>query len=241
MGTSSDRDGGRGGAWSPLKTAATNFAKSAGGGGGTDTQIRRLLARHVSVFGGASAAAGTAASGSAAIGALGGFLADVAEGGIERALRRVGLDHLIGADRFDVLDELITLLTSDGADLESQAARDAQCDVLDEFLGDTESWDDLSQLQVTGPMLATMLRDFLARYVYNRIPAIGERLARILDPAAMKRANARIIAMIRDLVDLQMPADPIRFDWSGPAGREFSDGAVADIYTVLDALGDEDL
>lgn len=241
MGTSADRDGGKGGAWKPLKLAATSLAKSAGSGGGSDEQIQRLLGRQVAVFGGAGAAAGSAISGSAAFSSIGDFLSNVAQGGLESALREAGLEHLIGGDRFDVLDELLTLLAGDGSDLESQAARDAQCDVLDDFFGDAESWNDLESIAISADQIEAVLADFLARYVYNRIPAIGERLARLMDPAAAKRADERIVDMVRSLVEIHMPADPLNFDWSGPPGREFADESVADMYRILEAFGDDDL
>ena len=241
MGTSADRDGGSGGAWTSLKLAATSYAKSAGSGGGSDEQVRRLLGRQVAVFGGAGAAGGSAVSGGAALSAMGGFLSAMADVGLAVALRDVGLGHLVGGDRFDVLDELLTLLASDGSDLESQAARDAQCDVLDELFGDAEIWADLDGLTVTETQIETILANFLAHYVYNRIPAIGERLARLMDPAVARRADDRIIEMIRSLVEIHMPSDPLNFDWTGSPGRDFADETITETYRILEAFGDEDL
>jgi hypothetical protein len=41
-----------------------------------------------------------------------------------------------------VLDDLITFIAGD--DLDSQAARDAACDVLDEIFGDADTWTELT-------------------------------------------------------------------------------------------------
>lgn len=241
MGTSADRAGGTGGAWTPLKVAATSYSRSAGSGGGSDGQARRLLGRHVAVLGGSAGAARSAAAGGSAMAGLGGFLAEVAAQGLPSALRSLGLQHLIGADRFDVLEELISAVAGTGSDLEAQAARDAQCDVLDDFFGDAESWADMSTIQVDRSQLQDLLSEFLARYVFNRIPAIGERLARLVDPSAVKRADRHLLDMIRATVVLNVPGDPLDVDWRGSQGKQIIDEAIADVYRNLEAMGDDDL
>jgi hypothetical protein len=146
---------------------------------------------------------------------------------------------LVGRDRFEVLDELITLLAGDAADVESQAARDAACDVLDELFADADTWEELESTEVTPESLRTLLTLFLAKYVYNRMPVLAERLARLMDPAAAKEADQQIVTMIHDLVELRMPEDPFAFDWAGPDGRRFADDAIRDVYEILGDLGDE--
>lgn len=242
MGTSGDRDGGKGGAWTPLKRAATDLAKSAGSGGGSADQVNRLLGRSVAVLGGSAAAAGSAVGGTAGLSGLGGFLSAFAEGGLPEALQFLGLERLIGSDRFDILDELVTALSGDGGDLESQAARDAECDVLDELFGEADDWSQLESVTVTGLEVSDLLSSFLARYIYNRIPAIGERLARNIDPVAARREDLHIIQMIRDVVELKLPDNALSdFDWSGPAGREFAELRITEIYRILEAFGDENV
>lgn len=56
MGTSTDRTGGTGGAWTPLKYAATTYMNAADSGRRSPTAARRVLARHVAVLGGAAGA-----------------------------------------------------------------------------------------------------------------------------------------------------------------------------------------
>lgn len=241
MGTSADRASGSGGAWTPLKHAATAYAKAAAGGsGGSRRTAERLLGRHVAVLGGAGAAAGSARSGSTGLSRLGGLLAGVGTSGLAGALTGLGLGHLVGKDRFDVLDELITLVAGDASDVESQAARDAVCDVMDELYADADSWADLEATAVTPESLRTLLTLFLAKYVYNRMPVLAERLARLMDPTAAKEADQQIVGMIHALVELRMPDDPLAFDWAGPDGRRFADDAIRDVYEILGDLGDED-
>jgi len=243
MGTSADRDGGKGGPWSPLKRASTAYAKTvgSGSGGGDSDAARLLLGRHVAIFGGAGPASNGARTGKSTLAALGGFLASVGSSGLQNALHEVGLGHLVGRDRFDVLDELVTLMTGDASDLESQAARDAQCDVMDELFGDAEAWGELDAISISAERLEALLAVFVARYVYNRVPTLPERLARIMDPAAVKEADRQIVELIQGVVDLQMPETPLTFDWSGQAGRDFADQAINDIYRILESSGDADL
>jgi len=240
MGTSADRSQGRGGAWTPLKHAASNYARAASGGsGGTRLNARRVLARHVAVLGGAGAAAATARAGTTGIARLGGLLTGIGNEGLASTLTQAGLDGLVGRDRFDVLDGLITLIAGDAADVESQAARDAACDVLDELVEDADTWDELEAIGVTPENLERLLTMFLAHYVYNRLPVLAERLARLTDPGAARDADAQIVHMIQDLVALRMPEDPFNFDWSGPAGAQFADDAVRDVYEILQNLPQE--
>lgn len=240
VGTSADRTSGSGGAWTPLKHAATAYAKAASGGaGGSRSTAERVLGRHVAVLGGAGAAARGARSGSAGLSRLGGLLAGVGSSGLGPALTERGLSELVGRDRFDVLDELITLVAGDAADVESQAARDAACDVLDELYAEADTWEELESTEVTPESLRTLLTLFLAKYVYNRLPVLAERLARLMDPAAAKAADQQIVSMIHDLVELRMPEDPFGFDWGGAAGQQFADDAIRDVYEIIGDLGDE--
>ncbi len=236
MGTSTDRHTGTGGAWTPLKYAATAYAKAvAGGPGDARETAQRVLSRHVDVLGGAPAAASTARAGGSALAGLGGFLGGVGGGGLAAALTEAGLGDLVGRDRWDVLDGLITLIAGDASDIESQAARDAMSDVCDELYGDAESWEELDAVAVSADDLRVLLETYLARYIYNRVPVLAERLAKILDPAAARDADRRIVQMIHDLVSLQMPDDPFSFDWRGQPGRDFAETAIRDVYDALEA------
>jgi len=240
MGTSADRATGTGGAWTPLKRAATDYARTASAGsGGTRVTAERVLGRHVAVLGGAGAAAASARAGTSGLARLGGVLAGIGNAGLGPTLDQYGLGHLVGTDRFDVLDGLITLIAGDAADIESQAARDAACDVLDELYADAVTWAELETAGITPEMLQTLLTMFLARYVYNRLPVLAERLARLTDPAAARDADQQIVEMIQDLVILRMPDQPLTFDWSGPEGRRFADETIHDVYDILGKLGQD--
>jgi len=240
MGTSTDRTAGSGGAWTPLKHATASYVRGLNSGSpSTRAYAERVLARHVPVLGGASAAASGARAGRSGVQRLGAFLAGVGGTGLENTLTSLGLADLVGRNRFDVLDELITFVAGDGDDLDSQAARDAACDVLDQIFGDADTWTELTDtadLAISRDMLTSLLETFLAQYVYNRVPVIAERLSRMTDPHAMRRADEEMRQIIQVLVSLRLPQDPFTVDWSGPEGRQIAENTVRMTYEALQGL-----
>ncbi|HEU4422823.1 MAG TPA: hypothetical protein VFR67_09860 [Pilimelia sp.] len=153
-----------------------NAAES--GHGGT-TAARRVLSRHVAVLGGAAGAVAGARAGRAGAQRLGAVLAGSPPTGCAPSSPSRGLGDLVGGDRLAVLDALAGLVTGDGADVDGQATRDAMFDVLAELFPDAASWADLDAVRVDADCVRQLLELFLARYVYNRIPVIAERLARL--------------------------------------------------------------
>jgi hypothetical protein len=237
MGTSADRTAGTGGNWTPLKTATNAYVRGLGRTNSSE-RARRVLARHVPLLGGAGGATASARAGRTGISRLGGLLAGLATGSAGQALSSIGLGHLIGQDRFTVLDELVTYIAGSGDDLDSGAARDAACDVLDEVFGDADPWEELDQVSVDRDQLNTILERFLALYVYNRVPVVAERLSRLTDPVAMRQADQEMRQIITDLVAIELPADPLAVDWNGPEGRTIAEQSVASAYELLSVLGD---
>lgn len=243
MGTSADRTAGTGGSWTSLKRASTQYVRGLGNAGSTD-RARVVLARHVPLLGGASGATATAVGGRAGVQGLGGFLADLSHSGLEGALRAAGLADLVGCDRYDLIDPLITKLVGTGSDLDSSAARDALCDVLEELFAGADTWEELSDpgpSTVDADHLLHLLESYLAHYIYNRIPVIAERLGRIADPAALRQADRDIRTVIEDCVTLKLREidEPLRVDWRGPDGTKIANAAMEYAYQVAAALDDD--
>ncbi len=243
MGTSADRTSGSGGAWTPLKHATASYVRGlTSGSASTHRYAQRVLARHVPVLGGVGGAAAGARAGRSGVQRLGALLAGVGGTGLENTLTSLGLATLVGRTRFDVLDELITFIAGDGDDLDSQAARDAACDVLDEVFGDADTWTELSntaEMAVSRENLPTLLETFLAQYVYNRVPVVAERLSRITDPHAVRHADEEMRQIIQVLVSLRIPKDPFTVDWAGPQGRQIAEDTVRMTYEALQGLDGE--
>ncbi|KRE72751.1 hypothetical protein [Arthrobacter sp. Soil762] len=238
MGTSADRTAGRGGDWTPLKRATTSYVQNLHR---SDSRGRAelVLGRHVPLLGGVRGAVASARAGTAGISKLGSLLAGLGTGTPGQAFVALGLGHLVGQDRFTVLDELVTYIAGTGNDLDSVAARDAACDVLDELFGDADSWTELDRVSVTKEQLETVLERFLALYVYNRVPVVAERLSRLTDPDAMRRADQEMRQIIANLVAIQLPADPFAVEWGGTEGRTIAENAVTSAYELLSALEGE--
>jgi hypothetical protein len=236
MGTSTDRTSGSGGAWTDLKRAATSYFRNPSQGTAGLEATQRLLARHVPVLGGAAAAAASATAGRSGVQRLGGLLAHIGTGGLENALRDSSLGDLVGKDRFEVVDELLTALSGDGSDLDSAAARDAMCDVLEDLFSEADSWEELKQTQVTSDDIERLLLMFLTNYIYNRIPVVAERLGRVTDPEAARRADRQMRQLIEDCVVIALPANPLAVDWNSPQGRELADHALQTAYNTLESL-----
>ena len=77
---------------------------------------------------------------------------------------------------------------------------------------------------------------FLARYIYNRVPVIAERLARISDPAKAQRAEEDLQRMVESFAALQLPGDPLRVDWDGTEGRRIIEETLQTVYEALALL-----
>lgn len=233
MGTSSDYGGGRGGAWTGYKRAASSFARHGG-----NERAGRVLARHVDTLGGARTAAGGAAAGGRAARVLAAFLTGGAPGVEETRLdfAAVGLDNLIGADRFDVLDGLVDAIAGEGSDLEAQAARAAALDVLSELVLDDEV--DLEELRLDADAVKAMLAQFLSFYLYNRAaPVIEERLNRLNDPNLAAQRDHEIREVVQAVVDLGLTGlDPLAVDWNGQAGEAAIERLLRKIYTLIEAM-----
>jgi hypothetical protein len=235
VGTSADRAAGTGGDWTPLKRATTAYVQSIGGTN-SDNRARRVLGRHVPLLGGAGGATASANAGRAGLSRLGGLLAGLGTRTAEQTLTDIGLAHLVGQDRFTVLDELVTYVAGEGSDLDSGAARDAACDVLDEVFGDADSWTELNEVTVDRDQLGLMLERFLALYVYNRVPVVAERLSRLTDPAVMRQADQEMRQIIADLVAIELPQNPLAVDWRGDEGRAIAQRSIESTYKLLGAL-----
>ncbi|KRQ20391.1 hypothetical protein AOT83_06565 [Mycobacteroides sp. H001] len=239
MGTSADRSAGSGGAWTPLKYAAASYVRHLDGPN-SEAHARRVLGRHVPLLGGAGGAATSARAGATGIQNLGALLSGIGAAGLAEALSTIGLADLIGRDRFTVLDELIGFIAGDGDDLDAQAARDAACDVLDEVFGDADQWDELADISIDETDLLALLQSFLALYVYNRVPVVAERLSRLSDPVAMRKADQEMRQIIANLVAIHLPEDPFAVDWRGEQGRGIADDAISSAYQAISALDDGD-
>jgi hypothetical protein len=235
MGTSSDYSGGKGGAWTPYKHAASNFAKRGGG-----ERAQRVLARYVGAVGGAAAAAaGGGASGVAAAPGVGAFGSGLASKGLTPTLEKLGLDHLVGASRFDVLDGLLEALGGDGGTLEDQAVNQALCEAFAHlYPDDAETYEDLEAVTLDEEGVAGFLEFFVAEWAYARLlPTLAEKFTHIEDPAVAEARDNELRERIQLLVTLGLgDRSPLSVDWRGNEGREVLDRVVEQLYEDMEDL-----
>lgn len=234
MGTSSDYSGGRGGAWTGYKRAASSFATHGG-----SERAGRVLARHVGTLGGPAGATSSATAGTRAARLLASFLAGGA-GEADATTRldfgAVGLDDLVNADRYEALDALVDAIGGEGSDLEAQAARSAALDVLGDLLLDEDV--DLSEVRLDADGVRDLLAQFLSFYLYNRAaPIIEERLSRLNDPTLAAQRDQEIRAAVEARVALGLKGlNPLAVDWQGQAGSHEIERLLRDIYFLIEAM-----
>lgn len=235
MGTSSDYSGGTGGAWTPYKHATSNFARRGG-----NRRAQRVLARYVGALGGAgAAAAGGGGGGVSAAQGVGAFGSGLASEGLTPTLEKLGLDHLVGASRFDVLDGLLEALGGDGGTLDAQAVNQALCEAFAHlYPDDAETYEELEAVTLDEEGVAGFLEDFVAEWAYARLlPTLAEKFTHIEDPAVAEARDTELRERMQLLVTLGLgDRSAISVDWRGEEGREVLDRVVEQLYEDMEHL-----
>lgn len=232
MGTSSDFPGGRSQEWTNLRRATTDFART-----GSQGLAERVLARFVTALGGAAAA--VAASG-ATIGStqrMADVVSALGEGGVEDALERAGLGHLVGQSRWEVLGGLVEEIAGAAAGLEEAAIQSATVRVFEELFPDQETWEEIAAVRLDEEQVADVIERFVAECVFGRLgQMIDERLARY-DPHERERRNDQLHTIVTQLVKLRLDdRGVLEVDWRGEEGHQLTENLVADLFAKLEDL-----
>jgi hypothetical protein len=232
VGTSANNQGGTGGGWTAYKRNATFFAKHGG-----QVRAAKALGGFVAAMGGAAAATAAATAGRQTGQSLGAFLASsTGPEGLVDGLRSVGLESLVGQDRFAVLSGLLDALGGTGRAVEEQAARDALLDVLDDLLPEDDAAG-LESVQLDEAGVRDALCRYLAALVYNlAIPVIQVRLDELGDQALIQHRDEQLRGFIDALVRLKVRDLPVvTVDWHGEAGQAFVRDTLLAVYEQLEA------
>lgn len=237
MGTSTDYTGGKGGAWRPYKVAASNFAKR----GGEKRRVEKVLARYVGAIGGAtSAAGGGGGSGGVSSGqGVAAFGAGLATGGLTSALESIGLQHLVGTSRFDVLDGLLAVLGGDGGTLEDQAVNQALCEAFAHlYPDDAETYEELEAVTLDEAGVVDFIENFVGEWAYARmLPTLAEKFTHIEDPAIAQRRDDELRERIQLLVKLEVgDRSPLEIAWRTEEGEQILGNVVAQLYEDMEDL-----
>jgi hypothetical protein len=169
------------------------------------------------------------------------FAAGVAVDGLTPTLRRLGLAHLVGQDRYDVLNGLLEALGGDGSTLEDRAVLAALCEAFEElFPDDAENYDELEATTLDDDGVAALIERFVARWVYDRmLPTLAKKFADLTDPAVVRRRDDELRERIGLLAKLELQGrSPLEVDWTAEEGREILNGLVESIYEDMADLGE---
>jgi hypothetical protein len=235
MGTSSDYSGGTGEAWRPYKIAASNFARRGGG-----ERAGRVLARYVTALGGAGAAAASGrATGVSSGQGVAAFGSGLATDGLTSTLESLGLSHLVGASRFDVLDGLLDALGGDGSTLEDQAVNQALCEAFAHlYPEEAETYEELEAVILDEGGVIEFVEFFVAEWAYARLlPTLAEKFTHIEDPAVAEARDAELRERLQLLVKLELgERSALSIEWRGEEGRAVLDRVVDQLYEDMEEL-----
>lgn len=236
MGTSSDYTGGTGGNWTSYKHATSNYARH----GGRD-RAGKVLARYVSALGGAGAASSRRAAGVRAAQRLAGFGAGIANQGLSATLRDLGLGHLIGGSRFDVLDRLLEAFGADGGTLEDQAVNQAVCEAFAElYPDDAETYEELEEVTLDREGLVLFIERTVAAWAYARLlPTLAEKFSHIEDPDVAQQRYDDLRERILLLVNLEVGThEALDIDWRGDEGETILTRVIDQLYEDMEDIGE---
>ncbi|HMJ35415.1 MAG TPA: hypothetical protein VK501_16015 [Baekduia sp.] len=248
MGTSADFGGQTGGAWKTYKTSAFNYARF-GGEKHRKKVIKNYAAAALGGGGGGGGGGATGGGGGGGAGGLGGlvpaaqtigaFGTRLAEDGLDAALEEVGLGHLVGSDRWDVMDGLMESLIGDGSTLDEAAATSAIVQTLEQIFPDgADTYEELSAATLDAAGVKQLVEKFFGNYIYNHM---GHTLGKYLqncEPAQAQEREAEMRDTAHSLFSLQLgDRDPLTIDWKGPEGKAEVEAVIAEFHGYV---GDAD-
>lgn len=229
--------------WASVKRAMTKLARSGSHGGASRPALAKLGSRFVGAKGGSRTAATAAAAGRRSALSLGGFLAQVAQAGLDTALNARGLAAATGQPIEFLLDQLLNALAPVGESLEEQIARLAMSKTLDElFETALESGDIAALAQLSESDAVRALEIYLTHYINTTLmQALSDR-NEANSPAAAQAAAVEddIKAYVKDTVRLDMdaldrsPNELLQMDWSGHDGKVFIDRIFVDAFKLME-------
>lgn len=212
MGTSSDHSGGSGQAWNKTRTSGREWASQ---GGGSGPGLVRLVADAAAALAGyeGSSAATAAVPG---ISRIGGLASGPPDQNLNDALRRNGLDDLIGRPPDEVHAALVDFIAGDPGDRDADLVRQAADEAVAELL---ETAEDLDAIVVDAAAGERMMLRFITEWLTR---LITRELGTTLVDQNAREAEQRS-AEIREYIAERLAALGERtaiadIDWNGPDG-----------------------
>jgi hypothetical protein len=196
---------------------------------------------YVAGMGGARNAARSARAGRSATRRLGGFLSNVATRGVEAALDRLELGHLVGSSVETVLAAVEDVLAPDGASIDEAAARNAMSATLKDLYQlyslDDEDIYGLNAMDAEGVRSALHL--YVTNYIYERLlNVMQEDLgSQDLSEQQLIRAEHEIRSFTRETVKLELGnVDVLTVNWNGRQGERIVSQVYEQGYAIWEAM-----
>jgi hypothetical protein len=200
------------------KSAKTLFGKAVKNNGDRQA-FRRAAHSYVRARGGSANAARTATTGRSATSRLGGFLADVANRGLNAALTALNLSAVVGKDPRTVFAAIANAIAPDGASPEQAVAREATDDVLaDLYHRFVVEGGDLSRMDsLTGEDVSKAMVDSVTSYIYHRwLQELGRQIEeKSISSSQAVRLEREAKLFVRESVNLDLSdKDLLNLNWT---------------------------
>lgn len=220
------------------RSSKTSLGKAVSSGGGRSV-FAKPGRNYVRALGGARKAAKTSRTGRSTTAAIGQFLTNVGNRGINGALESLGLSTFVGKDAETVFAAISNALAPVGSSREEAIARKAVNEALENLYeqyvldgGDITKLDQMGAQEV-GKAIETVV----SSYIYNRW--LGE-LEIVLESKAVSikdaiRLERDMKEYIRECVRLDMQGvNVLTMDWNGSSGQQFIEKIFIEAYSILE-------
>jgi hypothetical protein len=222
----------------PRITSGSNSSVASSRSGGARSQSRRS--------GGGGGSSGGSVGLSGAVQGLGGFGTQVVSGGLESALRSLGLKDLRGKPAAEVVAQVAERLSRDATGRQAEVLEAALRDTIFDIAAveDMGSYDDLEgalQSFMDREGIEGFIETFLSQYVFTAVWSYFENHAKSKTDGTPDEALVSAVeSACRSLVSHELKAiqETQQFegiDWFGPAGLAFADRIVGQLQSNLTA------
>ncbi|GEM_PF-1969705 len=151
-----------------LSNARSDYSGYASGHGGS---LSKAVREYVRANRGAQNATRASRASKSSTSSLGGFLAGVAQRGVDQALRDIGLSDAVGSSISNVMTAVLNAIAPDGNTLDQAVARQAETDTLKELYskfdlnGGIDNLERMTEVDVQDALILSVSNHIFHRFV----------------------------------------------------------------------------